>query len=52
MDLLGFEETTRIARASSVRWYGRILRRNGNNVLRKALDFEVIGRRRGQPEMT
>ena len=43
----------RLARASGVRWYGRVLRRNNGNVLRRALDFERTGRRgRGRPNMT
>ena len=36
-----------------MRWYGHILRRDNDNVLRRALDFEVARRRgRGRPNMT
>ena len=36
-----------------MRWYGHVLRRNNGDVLRRALDFEVAGRRgRGGPNMT
>ena len=34
-----------LARASGVRWYGHVLRTNNSDVLRRALDFEVAGRR-------
>ena len=42
-----------LARASGLRWYGHVLRRDNGDVLRRALDFEVVGRRgRGRPNMT
>ena len=42
-----------LARASGVRWYGHVLRRDNGDVLRRALEFEVVGRRgRGRPNMT
>ena len=42
-----------LTRASGVRWYGHVLRRNNSDILRRALDFEVTGRRgRGRPNMT
>ena len=46
MSLLGLKDTLDgLAGATGVRWYGRVLRR--------ALDFEVVGRRgRGRPNMT
>ena len=35
------------------RWYGHVLRRNDGHVLRKALEFEVKGKRkRGRPKKT
>ena len=54
MSLLGLEDTLDgLARASGVRWYGHALRRGNGDVLRRALDFEVAGRRgRGRPNMT
>ena len=52
--LLGLEEIlNRRPKANRVRWYGHVLRRDSNDVLRRALDFEVVGRRgRGRPMMT
>ena len=39
-----------MAKVNGVRWYGHVLRRNDGHVLRKALEFEVKGkRRRGRP---
>ena len=32
--------------ANGVRWYGHVLRRDGNSVLRVALDLEVSGKRK------
>ena len=51
MSLLDLTYTLdRIARASRVRWYGHVLRRNNGDILRRGLDFEVVERRgRGQP---
>ena len=38
-----------MAKANGVRWYGHVLRRDDGHVLRKALEFEVKGKRkRGQ----
>ena len=54
MSLLGLNNTLDgIARASGVRWYGHVLKSGNGEVFRKALDFEVAGRRgRGRPNMT
>ena len=42
-----------LARASELRWYGHVLRRDNGDVLRRALDFKVVGRRgRVRPNMT
>ena len=51
MDLLGLKETIEgLARANGVRWYGHVLRREEGNALRRALDFNMDGRRkRGRP---
>jgi len=47
------ESLDRIAKASSMRWYGHILRREDNNVLLKALHFELSGRTgKGRPKQT
>ena len=36
-----------------MRWYGHLLRRDDGHVLRKALEFEVKGKRkRGRPRKT
>ena len=54
MNLLGLKDTLNgQARASEVRWYGHVLRRDNGDVLRRALGFEVAGRRgRGRPNVT
>ena len=54
MDMLGLKETTdRLATANGVRWYGHVLRRDDDSVLRVALNLEVSGKRkRGRPTKT
>ena len=54
MDMLGLKETIdRLATANGVRWYGYVLRRDDNSVLRVALNLEVSGKRkRGRPKKT
>ena len=40
-----------MAKANGVKWYGHVLRRDDGRVLRKALEFEVRGKRkRGRPK--
>ena len=42
--MLGLKETMdQLAMASSVHWYGHLLRRENGHVLRMALDFEAKG---------
>ena len=54
MEMLGLKETVvQMAKANGVRWYGHghVLRRDDGHVLRKALVFEVKGKRkRGRPK--
>ena len=54
MEMLGLKKSLeKLAKASRVRWYGHVLRREENNILRKALEFSVSGRRkRGRPKKT
>ena len=54
MSLVGIKDTLDgLARASGVRWYGHVLRRDNGDVFRRVLDFAVAGRRgRGRPNMT
>ena len=54
MSLRGLRDALHgLARASEVRWYGHVLTRDNGDVLRRALNFEVAGRRRrGWPNMT
>ena len=54
MEMLGLKETVvQIAKQNKVRWYGHMLRRDDGHVLRKALEFEVKGKRkRGRPKKT
>ena len=42
--MLGIEESLdRMAKASSMLWYGHVLRKENENVIMKALKFEVSG---------
>ena len=52
MEMLGLKETAvQMAKTNGVRWYGHMLRRNDGDVLRKALEFEVRGKRKpGRPK--
>ena len=53
-EMLGLKETVvHMAKANGVRWYGHVLRRDDWHVLRKALEFEVMGKRkRCRPKKT
>ena len=53
MEMLGLKETLdRMEKANGVRWYGHVIRRDDDNIL-KARMMEVNGKRkRGQPKMT
>ena len=43
----------RLAKANRMRWYGQVLRSDSDDVMRRALDFEVFERRRrGRIKMT
>ena len=52
MEMLGLKETVvQMAMANGVRWYGHVLRRDDGHVLRKAVEFEVKGKRKqGHPK--
>ena len=54
MEILGLKETLdRMAKANGVRWYRHVIRRDDNNILKKAMMLEVNGqRKRGRPKMT
>ena len=54
MEMLGLKETAvQMAKGNGVRWYGYVLRRDDEHVLRKALEFYVRGKRkRGRPKKT
>ena len=54
MSLLSLKNTLdRLARASQVRWYGHVLKRDNGDVLRRLFDFKVAGKRGcGRPNMT
>ena len=52
MDMLGMKESLyRMAKASSMWWYGHVLRKEDENMIVKALKFEVSGSR-GRPKPT
>ena len=47
MEMLGLKESVvQMAKANGVRWYRYVLRRDDGHVLRKALEFEVKGKRK------
>ena len=47
------ETNDQLAMANSVRWYGHVLRRQDDHVLRRALDFEAeCQRKNGRPKRT
>ena len=47
MEMLGLKETVvQMAKANGMRWYGHVLKRENGHVLRKALEFEVRGKRK------
>ena len=52
MDKLGIKESSdRMAKASGMRWYGHVFRKEDGNVIVKALNLEVCsGRGRGRPK--
>ena len=54
MEMLRVKETLdRMAKASGLRWYGHVIRRDDDNILKKAMMMEVNGKRkRGRPKMT
>ena len=54
MEMLGLRETLdRTAKENGVRWYGHVMRRDDNNILKKAMMMEVNGqRKRGRPKLT
>ena len=54
MDILGIMESLeRMATASSTRWYGHVLRKKDEDVVVKALKFQVSGSRgRGRLKQT
>ena len=54
MGFLGLKNTLDgLARPSGVRWYGHVLRSDNDDDLKRALDFELAGRRgRGRTNMT
>ena len=44
--MCGAKLMVQMAKANGVRWYGHVLRRDDGHVLRKALEFEVKGKRK------
>ena len=54
MKMLGLKETLdKMAQANGVRWYGHVVRRDDESILKKTMMFEVNGqRKRGQPKQT
>ena len=54
MKMLGLKETLdKMAQANGVRWYGHVVRRDEERILKKAMMFQVNGqRKRGRPKQT
>ena len=54
MEMLGLRETLdRMAKANGVRRHGHVIRRDDDNILKKAIMLEVNGqRKRGRPEIS
>ena len=54
MFMLGLTETTdQLTMANNVHWYGHVFWREDGHVLRRALNFEVEGKRKkGRPKRT
>ena len=54
MEMLGLKETLdRMAKANGVRWYGHVIRRDDDNILKRAMMMEVNGQqKRGRLKMT
>ena len=54
MEMWGLKKTLdRMAMANGVRWYGHVIRRDDDNILKKAMMMEVKGKRkRGRPKLT
>ena len=54
METLGLKKTLdRMAKANGVRWYGHVIRREDDNILKKAMMMEVNGQqKRGRPKIT
>ena len=54
MEMLGLKEMLDgMAKANGVRWYGHVIRREDDNILKKAMMLEVNGQRKqGRPKMT
>ena len=53
-EMLGLKETLdRMAKAIGVKWYGHVIRRDDDNILKKAMMLQVNRqRKRGRPKMT
>ena len=54
MEMLGLKETlNRMAKANGVTWYGHVIRRDDENILKKVMMLEVNGqRKRGRTKLT
>ena len=54
MEMLGLKETLdRMAKANGIRWYGHVIRRDDDNILKKPIMLKVNGKRkRGRQKVT
>ena len=45
MEMLGLKETLdRMAKANGVRWYGHVIRRDDDNILKKTMMMKINGK--------
>ena len=52
MEMLGLKETlNRMAKANGMRWYGHVIRRDDDNILKKTMIMKVNGKRK-RPKLT
>ena len=54
MEMFGLKKTLdRMAKANGVTWYGHVIQRDDDNILKKSMMLEVNGKRkRGRPKRT
>ena len=50
---LGLDDIISVLQQNRLRWYGHVLRKEGNDCVKKCMEYEVEGvRQRGRPKKT